>query len=332
MPEAWLVGGDNWLPTEPFDFSSGLLVPVVGCNNIRCGACGQTVANARRTDSLARRYWCRCQERDVSGAHLIGADQGQVNEFITRWRCAGHAALALPSQLDGVSISATGLDTATTEWALAQPPFVAPGGAKPGFWIARLHQLLPDSLRTTIGTTVGALLSSNDPRVVSGAIGFFWVLPHALGAAELASVAAVRSAWLEATGDPFDAGVTLEDSIYDALQRRIAVRDSSGRSADPTALAQMERALLSGKNPSEIVLSVGNADPGWLAQHAADLVSAATTDATSIVLALKSASRAQLIAALRPIAGTSVALRAEISGALERYVAGGSEIVSLLGS
>ena len=321
FPEALLVGGEVWLPEAPFDYESGLVATAIGCNHIRCGACGELVVNARDVSGLTRRYWCRCQKRDVAGQHLIGSDEGLVNQFVTAWHCEGHPPFALPATLDGVTIPVGGPDPGTITKALQYPPFTPPGVVKPGFWVARLHQLVADEdAKARIGSAVAACLAAKDERTVSAAIGFFWLVPWASGGERLVGAARARVSWFETAEDPFDPGSSLESWLFEALKLRLVQKDASGRLADLDCLKLLEETLLAGRNPAEIVMSVCRADPAWIAQHGDDLVRRGVTDAGTIAIGLKNTAVDQIIAALRPIVALGAAERSEVIRAVERYL------------
>src|SRR5262245_60504295 len=92
-----------------------------------------------------RHYECKCQSRDEYGFHLLGSDAGQDREFVTAWHCNGHPPLPLPlpTELDGVALSAVAPFASIVRHALASPPFVAPGFRGTSFWVRRLYRLLP---------------------------------------------------------------------------------------------------------------------------------------------------------------------------------------------
>ncbi|MEO7733619.1 MAG: hypothetical protein ABIY55_21830, partial [Kofleriaceae bacterium] len=135
-----LVGPNRWLPTEPFDDGWWMF----GCNQLRCAACQEPVRASLPEGKPYRHYECECQSRDEAHEHFIlGADQGQVQEFVTRWHCAGHPPMPLPIELDGVHVSAVGPFATIVAQTLATPPFLAPGFPNRSFWVQRLYCLLP---------------------------------------------------------------------------------------------------------------------------------------------------------------------------------------------
>lgn len=128
-----LVGRDPVGPT-PYDFDWRPAYTVIGCSHLRCTACDSAVVHAL-TDQ--RTYSCSCTRLEVSTPLRVNDPE----EGPLAWVCAGHAPLALPAVLDGVAISADTLLPVVTlilGGQLIGTPELA------GFWLARLHALLPD--------------------------------------------------------------------------------------------------------------------------------------------------------------------------------------------
>ncbi len=269
-PDGTLVGPSYWLPTEPFDFVWGPF----GCDQLRCRSCGQAVQSTIDDAKQFRRYRCACQSRDEYGYHLIGSDAGQLQPFVTAWHCAGHPRLALPVELDGIAVSAVGPFAQIVHQTLADPPFVAPGIKTPSFWVQRLYRLLPAAAQQAmVGQAVAAELSSAEPRVVRAATDFFFALPAAAGADQVAAVAERDRDRLRATPDPVSPKQSLYRRMLEAVEQRLAV-EAGGAPADRAALALGRRALVAGEAGSDMIFRMATSDSTWFCEHAADIVRA----------------------------------------------------------
>jgi hypothetical protein len=230
--EGNLVGVQQWLPTQPFDYDWGRTHPQIGCNNIRCSACGQPAKATPATD-YSRRYRCDCTEYLVSDVTALGEPDGYrglsawENPPPGSWACAGHPALIVPSDLDGVHVSPEGfVDVARAGFAL--PPFVPPDTTGHSIWVSRLYWILPASLRPALGEAVAKLVLDADPRVAVRAMRFFSEQRNAPGSERLAAIARDHGAQMETIADPDHPGYTVEDELLTALEDRGGRRDDAG--------------------------------------------------------------------------------------------------------
>jgi hypothetical protein len=260
-----LVGARGWLPAEPFDYNWDRF----GCNQLRCGRCGQTVRSHVLADGNGRHYECACQRYDAYEYHLLGSDQGYIHEFVTAWDCGGHPELPLPHLLDGVRVAADADFGAIVAATLPAPPFVAPGTKAPSFWVQRLYRLVQrDDVRRAIGEAVAALLSSTEARTLRAALDFFAQLPEAPGGERVAEVVARDRARLAATADPTSSSYNLYERALEAITRQLAARPTAA------AVAVARAALLDGSGDSGLLYRVAAHDPEWFCNHAADIVRA----------------------------------------------------------
>jgi len=308
VPAGSLVGARLWLPTEPFDYVWGRF----GCNHLRCGACGQPVTSSLDAAKRCRSYACACQSRDEYGHHVLGADAGQLHEFVTAWACAGHPALHLPVQLDGVAITAVGPFGPIVSQALANPPFVAPGYRTQSFWVQRLFRLLPAAAQQAqVGHAVAAELSNADARVARAVMDFFVDLPWAPGADQLAVVAERDRDRLRATPDPgsqISPASSLYARILEAIEARLLVQRDGGGQVDQPALELARRALVAGEAATSMVFRVAARDPAWFCEHAAEIVRAQPAELEFVLEGLKGlppAGRAKAVSELLAINKTT---------------------------
>jgi hypothetical protein len=262
-----------------------------GCNQLRCGRCGQSVQSAIDTVKHCRRYHCACQSRDEYSYLEIGADAGDVREFRTQWRCDGHPRLPLPTELDGIAVPAGGPPEAfdaIVHRALTSPPFLATGFRGTSFWVQRLFHLLVDRPeQAMVSQAVASELSSTDPKVVRAASDVFREVPWAPGAEQLAVVAERDRDRLRATPDPASqTGDSLHERLLEVLEPRLAMVHS-GTSTDPFAIEVAQRALLAGEAGTGMIYVVADVDPIWLCDHAADIVRAKPDEIEYVLYALK---------------------------------------------
>jgi hypothetical protein len=290
-----LVGPKYWLPTEPFDYGWGS----IGCDQLRCGKCGQQVQTRLDAPRFCRHYECACQSRDEYGYHVIGSDAGHDHEFRTAWHCAGHPQLSLPLSLDGIAIAAVGPFSSIVSQTLAHPPFVAPGFRSSSFWVQRLYRLLPaESQQAAVGQAVAAQLASRDAPTARAAIDFFSDIPAAPGGEHVAAVADRDRDRLRATPDPVSQGSSLFDSMLEAINARLVLLNG-GVPIDQAALDVARRALLSGEAGDATVFRIAKIDATWYCEHAADIVRARPADIEYALEALTSV----------PAAGRALALQ-----------------------
>lgn len=115
----YLIGTDDWYPSEPCDYQFFPLGPRIGCTHLACPQCGQTVRMAAgraldvptaapvvfdsnglagsRVQAQTRIYACRCTAVATTGAMTAYAPNADPTlRPATIWRCAGHAPLTLP--------------------------------------------------------------------------------------------------------------------------------------------------------------------------------------------------------------------------------------------
>jgi len=292
---ASLVGPKRWLPNAPFDYGWGS----IGCNQLRCGKCGQLVRSRVDAARFCRHYECACQSRDEYNYHVIGSDAGDDHEFRTAWYCPGHPQLPLPIQLDGIDIAAVAPFSSIVSQTLANPPFIAPGFRSSSFWVQRLYRLLPAvSQQAAVGQAVAAQLASPDAATARAAIDFFCDIPAAPGGEHVAAVADRDHDRLRATPDPVSEGASLFDSMLEAINARL-VLVNEGVPVDHAALSVARSALLSGEAGDATVFRVAKVDATWYCEHAADVVRARPADIEYALEALTSV----------PAAGRALALQ-----------------------
>lgn len=269
-PSGTLVNQEIWLPEEPFDYDWARF----GCNQLRCGRCGQAVRATPREVGFGRHYECACQKHDEFGVHVIHSDAGTDHAFETEWHCAGHPRLQLPAVLDGVEIPASGPDPATVHRCLVEPPFIAPGFDTRAFWVQRLFRLMSsEDHRAMVGRAVATHLTSEDPELTQSALAFFILSPFAEGAEQLAGVAARDRERLRATPAPRSSKASLYDRFLEAIDARLLL-DKDGRVLDEPALEVAKAALLRGEAAEELVYAIVQHDAAWLAASSAAIVKA----------------------------------------------------------
>jgi hypothetical protein len=271
-----LIGMQHWLPTQPFDYDWGREHPWIGCNHLRCSGCRESVT-ATQQNEYSRRYKCRCSEYSASEVTSLSQDDGYHglsaldNPPPPTWACAGHPALSVPTELDGVRVSPDSfVDIARA--GFASPPFIPPGTVGHSIWVSRLYWVLPQSLRVSLAKAVMTLIQDHDPVIVVRALRFFTEQDVAPGHEGLAIIARDHGARLAKIPDPDHPRFTAENELLTAIGRRAFRRDDAGQLTDPIAHEVMRRAVLAGKNPDDILYSFGRLELDWLAAHALEIV------------------------------------------------------------
>ena len=300
-PYAELVGAQYWLPTEPFEYG---WAPLVGCNRLRCGRCGQPVQMHVLDDGVRRHYECSCQKRDeIWRCRLDEDDSGELTGRPLGWSCDGHPDFDLPARLDGVALADDGDWMAVARMGLAQPPFRPPHVERAAPWITRLYRLLASEIaRQRLGEAVAVLVGDPDVTLVAGALDFFINEPAAAGAERLATQIPARRVWLNATRHPERPGSSLLETAALALHQRLVIVDDDRRLVDRRALALAEDLALGGIGPGSVPYTFHKHDPDWLWDHADALVRANDDWLGRITQLSANASPARRLRALRAIA------------------------------
>lgn len=286
-----LVPLQQWLPAQPFDYDWGRTNPQIGCNHIQCSGCGQSVKATPATE-YSRRYQCGCTEYVASDVTSLGQPDGYSglsaleNPPPSFWACAGHPALPVPTDLDGVRVSPERF-VEVARAGFASPPFVPPGTVGHSIWVSRLYWILPASQRAALGEAVATLMKDQDPVVAVRAMRFFTEQPDAPGNERLSTVARDQGARLATIADPDHPRFTIEDELLTALESRAFRRDSAGQLADAIAHDVMRRAVLAGKNPNDVIFTFGRLELDWLAAHAVEIVASSSALLDPVVWILK---------------------------------------------
>jgi hypothetical protein len=205
-----LVGGDFWLPPEPYEHAWSFNV---GCNNMVCSQCRRPVRSEIPGGQDAprwrlRRYECGCQHIAIETHKYVGEPfQSHYGPEVDHWRCDGHPDLTLPAMVDGVALSMDADWVAITRQALLDPPFRVPGDSGlQGAWVARLRRLLQsEEDRQRLALAVQAQLESDDPWLVRHTLDLYMNHEFPPDLDHLREWVDRRVVWLRATPDPRDA-------------------------------------------------------------------------------------------------------------------------------
>lgn len=318
------ASSETWLPDAPFDYNWGATHPEIGCNRLRCEACGAMVRNLPRAaiagpgvdlsalhaiedlrghaaiatipDDRGRLYLCRCQAYRAVVA--TPPDSPEERGPHLPWSCAGHPPLELPCALDGIEVRAGDL-AATTRAALPEHwPAPLPRIDKDlrGFWLARLYHVLEeDSDRAALGAAVAAQLEAPESAVRAGAIFFFLWVPGAEAAEALVRAARVHRELFRGHADPKKPSYSLEARLLQAIE--FVVRSASPQSSPGSAagLELLKEELLAGRNPADILYQVDRRDHGWLVAHGAQIGRSAPALTPDLIYLLRGEPEAALI-------------------------------------
>jgi hypothetical protein len=209
-----LTGDKQDLPDEPAAYAFGFARAHVGCNHVRCSACGERVrslAGVKGPDALrphlkalaatedwltlpgfspsdgTRLYACSCHAWAEDSSHWLD-DPDNDDLFpvpLPAWRCAGHPTATLPMTIDGERIDGE------TDW-LALVARVADGWAPPAArpleaeqpisWLIKLYAWLLDTPTANALSRAIADVGATEREGAAGqAIAFFRRFPRAAG-------------------------------------------------------------------------------------------------------------------------------------------------------
>ncbi|MBA3459312.1 MAG: hypothetical protein H0T46_05080 [Deltaproteobacteria bacterium] len=261
-----------------------------------------------------RRYECRCIAHVENASTSLAGNPGAYpgHEFANPgWACAGHPALAVPSELDGVQISAERFrDIARV--GFASPPFVPPESEGLAIWVSRLYWILPESFRPALGDAVADLLLDPDARVAVRAMRFYREQRMAMGQERLTEIARDHGARLATITDPDDPRYTLEYQLLSALVLRGFRHDDAGGLIDPEAHELLRQAVLAGKNPDDVIYTFARLELEWLVANAVEIVKNGPERVTEIVYLLRRLPMDQRLVVYRAVADLSPDIRAAL--------------------
>lgn len=173
----YVVDGTLPLPSDPTDYAHPVVLDVIGCSQLGCTACGESVT--WELVGTARTYRCACESwtgplyQAVSG-HDPDAFETERN---LPWRCGGHAPATLPLEVDGLTVDeGTDWDELAGRVLRGWVPPLAGARAREvaGEWSKRLYsRMLGMDEGHALGAAVGRRLASSEPEVVGAAILFF---------------------------------------------------------------------------------------------------------------------------------------------------------------
>ena len=274
-----LVNLVGWLPDEPFDHQF-LLAPAIGCNRLVCERCGRRVV-VTAGPGVARSYACACVRHVAAADRALDEPMDPVGDVLP-WQCAGHPALSLPAEVDGVRLDAA------TDWtvvareglALGAPPHPSLRGI-PGFAVLRLYRVLEWPSGAPLARAVGDLLVDDDARVRRAAARFFEDAHLAPGAERLGLVARDRLDLYAGVADPDGRG-TLWDWLLRALAGRLGQNDVP-------ALEAVRAAAVRPPGIGYVLFTLASADGDWVRAHADEIVAAAPDRAADVTAALRRA-------------------------------------------
>jgi hypothetical protein len=173
----YVVDGTLPLPADPTDYAHPVVLDVIGCNQLGCTACGETVS--WELVGTTRTYRCSCESWAGPLYQAVSGHEADLFETERNlpWRCRGHERASLPLDVDGLVLDAN------TDWvALADRvlrgwvPDAAGARAREvaGEWSKRLYsRMLGLHEGAALGTSLARGLASSEPEVVGAAILFF---------------------------------------------------------------------------------------------------------------------------------------------------------------
>jgi hypothetical protein len=302
--KGYMVAPGEWLPTEPFDYDWTIGGLFIGCNQLKCGNCGEMV---RATiEGNVRKYTCACNWNPVSyGGQSVGAPINEMTGEMLPWACCGHPSLTRPTTLDGVALSVSSdwktiaRDTIGRKLA---PPGVAKASNLRGFWMQRLYNLVGDG--APIAAAMAELLSDADARMRVAATSFFTTNSRAPGAERAAQAMDEHPELFAGVPDPDNEKLTLWDWMESVLSLRI--------DEDPVAEKVLKERALSPPGIGAGIFTLARTRPDWLADHAQEVLNAAPEDWKRLVYSLRNVSSALVLNLARQVVQRRLASRDDI--------------------
>jgi hypothetical protein len=211
-----LVNAKQVLPADPHELYLPGGVRLIGCNQLRCTACGSTVrqqagvwvsqagslpaalfaadwaaAPAISAQPVARLYACPCGWwNQITDCTML--DESEPMRPTPPWACAGHPPILLPCEVDGVALEpGFAIEVLVRRVMVDREPAPAVAAVPPCAWLAKLYQLLVASpnghaLASPLARAVADLLpEAGDVELRAQIIEFFRIVPGASGAEAL---------------------------------------------------------------------------------------------------------------------------------------------------
>jgi hypothetical protein len=285
-------------------------LPLIGCNRIRCGACGASIrsqaglgyresnqkVDVQRIYELAdlatspdlvaepghRLYLCRCRRWVEHSTRALNDPDAEDSFQAPRlpWKCDGHPVVELPHEFDGVLVTQDNLaELVTRSLHGTTPPASYPEDSREAFWAVRMHVRLAETpWQEVVVRAASAGLEDAEPKVRGRALQFFVSLELPLGMARaLELLEGDRRLYAgipdEITSVRIDK--TLEDSLWRVASPLVR---TPGRARD---LARAE-AVVPGKGRRILFDALASGDPEWVAGHVEEMVRANPTLAKAL--------------------------------------------------
>lgn len=298
----FLVDGSQALPTDPSELDVDGL-PIVGCSRLRCQRCRKPVRDAiglafatpaelpagqlaalydtadlasspllQRGTPTWRLYLCRCARWLETSRHAcVVADPDDTDPDMA-WRCDGHPALALPHDLDGVTVtSADDLRALVTRGLHdVAPPRTRAADLVRAEWIARLHARLAAPHASVVEAAALACLDDPAARTRALALRFFDTVPSDRARKRVLELVERDPRLFAGVADPvttIEVDTTLEHTAWRILAPLVA---------SPTRVRELARAAaLAGTANVAVYDALARHDSAWLTGHAEAIARAA---------------------------------------------------------
>jgi len=289
----YLVDMTGALPIDPIDHDGGK-VPIAGCSNLRCTACGKTVRNvagratetdaaklyaiadlqtAVRSAATTRMYLCTCRTHfQVQGSQALDDPELPPGyEANVPWSCAGHPIATLPRDVDGVTITSSNLGEIVTRALHGWTPDGARPEDKTAWWIPRLLVRLDGTpWQATVRTTAAAALVDPDPQARARALHLFMVAPDPADTQRTLEVFAGNRTLFVGVPDPVTT-IAGDKMLDDTVWRVLApLLKAPGRGRE---LAR-DFALTPGSGGVALYGALAAHDAEWVAKHALEIAQA----------------------------------------------------------
>ena len=244
----WLVDATFPFPTDPSEYHHPFAPDTVGCNRLRCAACGEAVEQA--VENASRRYRCACTTYLENTLRTAGDPDLDPGEVSLPWRCEGHPSATLPVDVDGVVVDEATDVAPVVAQALAGD---VPGGARvnargmPAGWLARLYsrldglpqgdavgQAIADSLARDVGRGTALRFYAGAPRAagfeavlgLSSRLTDSWPTPYFDKEWQQTPLQAILPRLVSVAGEPDDLDRGAAEALRTALRDKHPAADS----------------------------------------------------------------------------------------------------------
>jgi hypothetical protein len=307
-----IVGADEWLPADPHDyFCAAYAITDIGCNNLVCSRCGQSVRHALgylRVPLLdpailhaapqwrdlegaqpqdermnGRLYVCACEACVEHSGHALDPGWESDPDQLPLWKCAGHPSFVPPGRFAEVHVDTSAGWSPIVAAHIVERTKLHPYIDRiPGFTLTRIYQALERSDdQRALGNAVGGRGDDPSLAVRQAVVLFFLQNSHAPGFEQVLDAWRAAPSLYDAHRSAWGRDPWLEEQVLEAIWDRIANKASCAEAA----LATWRWAALRGAGLGNLYLAV-RFDGAWVGEHVEAMFDATPSDWHSIICAV----------------------------------------------